>query len=102
MNNNIGRQDLDIEMERLRQIDMEEADGTDDSGNDNHESGAVVLEDIEDAPILFEEQTRKAKFNALFQKEAQRQTELLVDSIPGSPHKGMSDVDDPSITWIDA
>ena len=102
LNNNIGRQDLDIEMERLRQIDMEEADGMDDSGNDNHESGAVVLEDIEDAPILFEEQTRKAKFNALFQKEAQRQTELLVDSIPGSPHKGMSDVDDPSITWIDA
>lgn len=102
LNNNIGRQDLDIEMERLRQIDMEGADDMDDPGNDNHETSAVVLEDIEDAPILFEEQTRKAKFNALFQKEAQRQTELLVDSIPGSPHKGMSDVDDPSITWIDA
>ena len=103
LNNNIGRQDLDLEMERLRQMDMEQAGDDGDVENDQHKSGAIVLEDIEETPILFEEQTRKAKFNALFQKEAQRQSSLLIGDIaPSSPQKSVSDLDDRSITWIDA
>ncbi|CAJ1942566.1 unnamed protein product [Cylindrotheca closterium] len=102
LNNNIGRQQLDDEMERLRQQDMEAGSDEEDEVVD-YQAGRVVLNEIEDTPILWEEETRKAAFQALYSKEMIRQRELLGDN-PGmaSPQRSVVDAEERSIAWEDA
>jgi len=102
LNNNIGRQALDKEMERLRQQDMEPESDPEDEVADK-KAGMVVLNEIEDTPILWEEETRKAAFQALYSKEMIRQREILGDNpaIP-SPQRSIADADERSIPWEDA
>jgi len=94
LNNNIGRQALDKEMERLRQQDMEPESDPEDEVADK-KAGMVVLNEIEDTPILWEEETRKAAFQALYSKEMIRQREILGDNpaIP-SPQRSIADADE--------
>lgn len=102
LDNSIGRESLDKEMERLRQQDMEPESDTEEEVADQN-TGVVVLNEIEDTPILWEEETRKAAFQALYSKEMIRQRELLGDNpaIP-SPQRSIQDADERSIAWEDA
>lgn len=102
LNNNIGRQDLDIEMERLRQLDMEEDSDAEDVDDDENAGGLVVLDETEDMPILWEEETRKAAFQALYNKEMTRQKEILGDNPALSSPQRMASDDDRAVTWEDA
>jgi transcription initiation factor TFIIE subunit alpha len=101
LNNNIGRRELDIEMERLRQQDMENDSDNEEAGDDNNTGGVVVLDETEEMPILWEEEIRKAAFQAFYSKEMVRQKELLDEEAP-NPLKMATDTDDRSITWEDA
>ena len=102
LNNNIGREELDKELERLRQQDME-PESDEEDGTVDQKAGMVVLNGIEDTPVLWEEETRKAAFQALYSKEMIRQRELLGDNpaIP-SPQRSAADMDERSIAWEDA
>ncbi|KAL3905594.1 MAG: hypothetical protein SGARI_004383, partial [Bacillariaceae sp.] len=71
LNNNIARQSLDVEMERLRKQDME-AEGADDDDTlhqlgDHHDHGEEVILACDDDMITakMDENTRKATFQAL-------------------------------------
>jgi hypothetical protein len=102
LNNNIGRQDLDIEMERLRQLDMEQDSDAEDVDDDHNAGGLVVLNETEDMPILWEEETRKAAFQALYNKEMTRQKEILGDNPAFPSPQRMASDDDRTVTWEDA
>jgi len=108
LNNNIGRQELDDEMARLRQLDMEQDEEEtveDESSTDND---VVVLDETDDTPHLWEEERRTTAFQALYKQEIARQTELLhIDGEQGvaagsSPVKQFMDVEESSIVWEDA
>eukprot|EP00980_Cylindrotheca_fusiformis_P011309 scaffold2605_cov136-Cylindrotheca_fusiformis.AAC.1 len=102
LNNNIGRQDLDAEMEKLRQQDMEQDSDVEDESDEHDAAGMVVLDETEDMPILWEEETRKAAFQALYNKEMSRQKELLGEN-PGIPSPQRSSLDDDrAVAWEDA
>lgn len=106
LDNNIGRQDLDLEMERLRQMDMkdEEDDQTENEKEDDTE--IVVLDETEDMPHLWDEERRTVAFQALYKKEIARQSDLLRidgDANPGaSPSKTAWDAEERGIEWEDA
>lgn len=102
LHNNIGRQDLDIEMEKLRQQDMEQDSDVEDECGDQNTAGMVVLDETEDMPILWEEETRKAAFQALYNKEITRQKELLGENPAMPSPQRMAADDDRGITWEDA
>jgi transcription initiation factor TFIIE subunit alpha len=110
LDNNIGRDGLDVEMERLRQQDMEHgaAGGDPDDDDDgNHTNGdIIVLDETEETPHLWDEETRKAAFQAHYSKEMARQVQLLhIDAdtaVLSSPPKMSTDSEDRSVLWEDA
>jgi hypothetical protein len=67
LNDNISREGLDLEMERLRHLDMEDDDdmAVNLAHGENNEAGGFkifILEDTEDAGTSLDEDTRKATF----------------------------------------
>jgi transcription initiation factor IIE alpha subunit len=106
LNNNIGRHDLDVEMERLRQLDMELEEVEELEDEDELEADRIILDETEDMPHLWEEERRMATFQANYKKEMSRQVELLhIDAdtnvMAGSP-KHTIDGEDRSVVWEDA
>jgi len=124
LNDNISREDLDREMEKLRQQDREQeelllaATAEENDQSYNARSNYIFLSDYIDpalqAPSLWDEHKRKVTFQSLYKKEIGRQANLL--QLPeynetagnfSSPPKGLmlssndSVVDDRSITWED-
>lgn len=108
LNDNIGRQDLDVAMERLRQQDRDlENDGA--GADDDHQEAAdtIVLDETEDMPHLWEEERRTAAFQALYKKEMARQVEMLkVEPDPNvfasSPRRQSIDLGELAVAWEDA
>lgn len=107
LNNNISRQDLDLEMERMRQKDMEQNEVDEDDVDDDHRAPSViVLEDLEEALGILDEEVRKATFQALYSREMGRQQEILdLKHEPpmasmSSPSRGIL-TDSESIAWED-
>ncbi|KAL3927639.1 MAG: hypothetical protein SGARI_005264 [Bacillariaceae sp.] len=115
LNNNISREGLDMEMDRLRQQDMQE----DDVGNDvdhlhlgdhYHDSEEILLNEDDMMVAALDENTRKAAFQAQYAKEMARQAELLkldndVTALTSPTNRGnyiSQDEDDDLITWEDA
>jgi len=124
LNNNISRGGLDIEMEKLRKQDIEQeelllaAAAEEEEELYNGQSKVIVLSDYidpaEQAPSLWDENTRKVNFQLLYKKESGRQAKLL--QLPehnetagnfSSPSKGLSfagnidDGDGIPIAWED-
>jgi transcription initiation factor IIE alpha subunit len=104
LTNNIGRQELDLEMERLRQMDMEPDEEMEEDPRSN--TDIVVLDETEDMPHLWDEERRAVAFQALYKKEISRQTELL--NIDGDakaaswPSKYAVEAEERGIEWEDA
>jgi len=124
LNNNISRGGLDIEMEKLRKQDIEQeelllaAAAEEEEELYNGQSKVIVLSDYidpaEQAPSLWDENTRKVNFQLLYKKESGRQAKLLQltehNETAGnfsSPSKGLSfagnidDGDGIPIAWED-
>jgi len=123
LNNNISRGGLDIEMEKLRKQDIEQEElllsaAAEEEELYNGQSKVIVLSDYidpaEQAPSLWDENTRKVNFQLLYKKESGRQAKLL--QLPehnetagnfSSPSKGLSfagnidDGDGIPIAWED-
>lgn len=124
LNNNISREGLDREMERLRKQDKEQeelllAAVAEENDVILNQTKIIVLSDYIDpalqTPSLWDENTRKVTFQSLYKKEIGRQTNLL--HLPehnesagnfASPPKGpfitgnsTSMVDDRAIAWED-
>ena len=106
LNNSIGRQDLDLELERLRQLDMAHDEDMDMEAEDISDSDIVVLDETDDMPHLWEEERRTAAFQALYKKEVSRQVEMLrldSDTNPASNAlKYALDAEERGIEWEDA
>ena len=115
LSNNISRQGLDMEMDRLRKQDMEEAEGNDDNdghlhlGEHNHDHGEEIILADDDGILGMDETARKAAFQALYAKEMARQAELLklendLGTSLTSPRSGGAIIsqDEESVTWEDA
>lgn len=81
LNDNISREGLDQEMERLRQLDMVDDDDVDQAhADDDHNAGPNILVLVNSEEIgtsSMDEDTRKATFQALYSKEMSRQAALL-------------------------
>lgn len=86
LNNNISREGLDREMEKLRQQDKEQelllmAAVAEEKGEIENMTKIIVLSDYIDSalqnPSLWDENTRKVTFQSLYKKEIGRQTNLL-------------------------
>ena len=109
LNNNIGRMDLDLEMDRLRQKDLAEAgemDGAESDDEKNHAGEIVLLDETEEMPHLWDEETRKARFQSQYNKEMSRQTQLLQlqpehNTMSSPPKSSTLDLDDRSVAWVD-
>ena len=125
LNNNISREGLDREMERLRKQDREQeellmAAVAEENDVILNQTKIIVLSDYIDpalqTPSLWDENTRKVTFQSLYKKEIGRQTNLL--HLPehnesagnfASPPKGpfmagnsaTSIADERSIAWED-
>jgi len=123
LNNNISRDGLDQEMEKLRKQDKEQEElllkaNAEEESEIENQTKMVYLSDYIDpamqAPSLWDENTRKVTFQSLYKKEIGRQTNLL--HLPehnetagnfSSPPKGsflagnISIEDDQSISWED-
>eukprot|EP00934_Nitzschia_sp_Nitz4_P002269 Nitzschia sp. Nitz4//scaffold17_size182527//10785//12215//NITZ4_001827-RA/size182527-processed-gene-0.38-mRNA-1//-1//CDS//3329539259//2269//frame0 len=103
LNNSIGREGLDMEMERLRQKDME-ADEVEEERDDDMAADVVILDDMEDSPLDWEEEKRMSAFQTLYKKEVARQVELL--HVPGVPNamgpSPSKHVEEASVAWEDA
>eukprot|EP00531_Pseudo-nitzschia_arenysensis_P002103 CAMPEP_0116156240 /NCGR_PEP_ID=MMETSP0329-20121206/22728_1 /TAXON_ID=697910 /ORGANISM="Pseudo-nitzschia arenysensis, Strain B593" /LENGTH=538 /DNA_ID=CAMNT_0003653313 /DNA_START=62 /DNA_END=1678 /DNA_ORIENTATION=+ len=123
LNNNISREGLDREMEKLRKQDREQEEllmkaVAEEKGEIENQTKNIVLSDYIDpalqAPSLWDENTRKVTFQSLYKKEISRQTNIL--HLPehnetagnfSSPPKGsfmagnVGIADDRSITWED-
>ncbi len=123
LNNNISREGLDREMEKLRKQDREQEEllmkaVAEEKGEIENQTKTIVLSDYIDpalqAPSVWDENTRKVTFQSLYKKEISRQTNIL--HLPehnetagnfSSPPKGSfmagnaSIADDRSITWED-
>ena len=121
LNNNISREGLDREMEKLRKKDREQEElllkaVAEEKGAIENQTKTIVLSDYIDpalqAPSLWDENTRKVTFQSLYKKEISRQTNIL--HLPehnetagnfSSPPKGsfitsnISIADDRSIAW---
>lgn len=114
LSNNISRQGLDLEMERLRQRDMDEDwNEVDADDMDGHNIDVIVLEGAEEEEALYlkDEETRKATFQHLYSREMGRQQEMLqletetpMMAAMSSPSRRASGVssDGDSIAWEDA
>lgn len=106
LNDNIGRQDLDMKMQRLREkdFDREEKEDGEDEGPDDIDM--VVLDEFEDMPHLWEEERRTAAFQALYKKEISRQVNMLnIDNEATggtSPLKQSVDAEESMVAWEDA
>jgi hypothetical protein len=111
LSNNISREGLDVELERLRKQDMEQ-ESFDDSDHlhlgDHHEDEIIIWNDDDMMTTLLDENARKAAFQALYAKEMARQAELLkLDNDATaliSPRSGGAIIsqDDESVVWEDA
>jgi hypothetical protein len=105
LNNNIGRMDLDIEMDRLRQQDLENNEESGDEGMEDQPTDIVLLGETEEMPQLWAEETRKTAFQAQYSKEMVRQVEILQlesdTNVFSSPPKMSGDGEDRSIAWED-
>jgi transcription initiation factor IIE alpha subunit len=105
LNNNIGRMDLDIEMDRLRQQDLENNEDSDDADMEDQPTDIVLLDETEKMPQLWAEETRKTAFQAQYSKEMVRQVEILQlesdTNVFSSPPKVSGDGEDRSIAWED-
>jgi len=116
LSNNISREGLDREMERLRQQDMEQEGMGNEDDMDHyhyHDNDVIILSDDMDdpkSPSLLDEETRKATFQALYAKEMTRQAQLLQldneTSAFSSPPKGPAvsadgNSSEGSIVWED-
>jgi hypothetical protein len=116
LNNNISREELDLEMARLRQQDMEQgnSDSDHEHEDDMQHHDIIFLPDETDdfmASTLWDDDIRKSTFQALYAKEMARQALLLrLENDTGafsSPPKGAcvakdnSSVDEKSIGWED-
>ena len=108
LNNNIGRMEFDVEMDRLRKKDLELGQTDSDMESKGKEASAViVLEEAEDLPHLEDEEARKIAFQAQYSKEMARQVQLLhIDSdtnVLSSPPKVAAgdNSDDRSVAWED-
>lgn len=103
LNNNIGRMDLDIEMDRLRQQDLENNEESDDADMDDQPTDIVLLGETEEMPQLWAEETRKACFQAQYSKEMVRQVEILQlesdSNVFSSPPKMSGDGEDRQVAW---
>lgn len=113
LSNNISRERLDLELERLRRIDMiddeDDMDADDQvDGKEEGDSPALILEDSEEIrPTSMDEDTRKATFQAMYSTEMSRQEALLhlKQEAHLSPPKGGStttlNTPESDITWED-
>jgi hypothetical protein len=113
LSNNISREGLDMELDRLRKQDMEEEEagnadiGTIEESDDGIPPGAILLSDPSSVKeALMDEDARKTTFQALYTKEMNRQAELMHlenDAvIYSSPPKGsILNSDDKSLSWED-
>lgn len=123
LNNNISREGLDREMEKLRRQDREQEElllkaAAEEKGEIENQTNTIVLSDYIDpalqAPSLWDENTRKVTFQSFYKKEISRQTNIL--HLPehnetagnfSSPPKGsfmtgtISAGDDRDIAWED-
>ena len=92
------------EMARLRQQDMEDEQA--DEAEDHVETDIIVLDEAEDMPHLWDEEARKAAFQAQYSKEMARQVQLLhIDAdtaVLSSPPKLSTADEDRSVAWEDA
>jgi len=107
LNNGIGRQDLDREMERLRQMDMDREEDDVDGDDNMSVTEIVILDETEDMPHLWEEERRTAAFQALYKKEISRQSEILridrtTNKTSSSAMKYTTDAEERGIEWEDA
>jgi transcription initiation factor TFIIE subunit alpha len=106
LNNSIGRQDLDMEMERLRQLDMEREEEMEMEDDNISDTEIVVLAETEDMPHLWEEERRTAAFQALYKKEISRQAAILRIDGDANPaafsSKYAMDAEERGIQWEDA
>lgn len=108
LSNNISREGLDMELNRLRKQDMEDENGDVDNGDDGDglTSNMIVLSDptLEKDNTL-DEETKKATFQALYVKELNRQAELMQLEntlvMLTSPPKGLMNDEDKSLSWED-
>jgi hypothetical protein len=112
LSNNISRERLDVELDRLRKQDMEDdfddKDGGDgDDTSDGLPPDAFLLSDpAVEQEVSMDEDARKATFQALYAKEMNRQAELMQlenDAVFfASPPKGsILNADDKSLSWED-
>lgn len=116
LSNNISREGLDMEMERLRKVDMEQEDDADDDvdhlhlGDHHNHAEEILLNEDDMMTAMLDENTRKAAFQAQYAKEMSRQAELLkldndVTALTSPTNRGnyiSQDEDDDLITWEDA
>mmetsp|Transcript_98850 Transcript_98850/g.200591 ORF Transcript_98850/g.200591 Transcript_98850/m.200591 type:complete len:320 (+) Transcript_98850:82-1041(+) len=124
LNNNISREGLDREMERLRKQDREQEElflaamAEENDAFHNSHTKIIVLSDYIDPalqnPSLWDENTRKVAFQSLYKKEIGRQTNLLhlpehnetagnFSSPPKGPfmHGNSSAANDQVVVWED-
>jgi transcription initiation factor IIE alpha subunit len=108
LDNNVGRRELDEEMDRLRQQDMEEDEEENDSEEDDRDQHYILSDDTEGMPNLFEEEPRMLAFQAEYAKEMARQIKVLnleadanVFSSPPKASIMMMENDEPNIAWED-
>ena len=113
LNDNISREGLDVEMERLRRLDMIDDDDDDvdvdqataDDDDSDKGSNILVLEDCDAPTTLMDEDTRKATFQAMYSKEMSRQAALLhlrqehLSSPPKGPSTAGSTTPESEILW---
>ena len=106
LNNNIGRMDLDMEMDQLRKQDLAQAEEMEESDVEEHEGEIVLLDDTEETPNLWEEEKRKAAFQSLYSKEMGRQVQLLQlepdsNTLSSPPKASSAENEERQIAWVD-
>ena len=106
LDNNIGRMDLDMEMDQLRKQDLAQADELEESDIEEHEGEIVLQDETEDTPHLWEEEKRKAAFQSQYSKEMGRQVQLLQlepesNTLSSPPKTSAADADERLIAWVD-
>ena len=102
LNNNIGRDGLDVEMDCLQQQYMEQGatGGDPDDKVGNHTNGDIIVLDKtkETLHFLWDKETHKAAFQAHYSKEMARQVQLLYSNADttmiSSPPKVSTDSED--------
>ena len=103
LEDNIGlsEREAELEEERQRQIRLENENAKEKGGDLVVAEDVIVLDDGIQEMQSLPDKERRAKFQALYQQEMERQAKELDLSLPQLATEVEMDVDDSSVTWED-